>query len=158
MKLWLRIALYLGGGGLLITWIDPPSGLLQYGLIGLLIVVAAYLDAWLFRPAAERPARAGRNVVSLASLRQSRNRHQAAAGLGRERRTPQTVFSSAAQGEVDELLHLLRSEGFNPIMVSQSVGGSESRHRYEVRLPEREVPKARPLVQFFLLKSAKAPS
>jgi hypothetical protein len=155
MRLWLRIALYLGGGGLLITWIDPPAGLAQYGLIGLLIVGAAYVDAWLFRPVAERP---GRNVVSLATLRQSRNRGQAATGLGRERRTPQTIFASGVQGEVDELLHLLRSEGFNPIMVSRSAGGRESHHRYEVRLPEREVPKARPLIQFFLLKSAKTPS
>ncbi|HKI96841.1 MAG TPA: hypothetical protein VKB51_00070 [bacterium] len=155
MKLWLRIALYVGGGGLIITWINPPAGLIQYALIGLLIVGAAYLDAWLFRPDS---ARSKPNVVSLASLRRSRNRQQHGGGLGRERRVLQTVYSSAYQGEVDELLGLLRSEGLNPMMVSQSARRGEAGHVYEVRLPDKEVPKARPLIQFFLLKSAKTPS
>jgi hypothetical protein len=155
MRLWLRIALYIGGGGLVITWLDPPAGIVRYGLILLLIVAAAYLDAWLFRGQAERPEA---NVVSLASLRQSRNRRQAGLGLGRERRVLQTVFSSRFQGEVDELLGLLRAEGLNPMMVSQRPRQGEAEHRYEVRLPEKEVPKAKPLIQFFLLKTAKTPS
>lgn len=155
MKLWLRIALYIGGGGLIITWIDPPSGLVRYGLIGLLIVGAAYLDAWLSRRHVGKP---GQNVVSLASLRQSRNRRQAGLGLGRERRVLQTVFTSPFQGEVDELLGLLRAEGLNPMMISHHARPDEGDHRYEVRLPEKEVAKAKPLIQFFLLKSAKTPS
>lgn len=155
MKLWLRIALYVGGGGLIITWINPPSGLTQYALILALIIGAAYLDAWLFRPQGRRSAH---NVVSLASLRQSRNRRQSGAGLARERRVLHTVYTSAYQGEVDELLGLLRSEGLNPIMVSQAARRGDASHVYEVRLPEREVPKAKPLIQFFLLKSAKTPS
>jgi hypothetical protein len=155
MRLWLRIALYIGGGGLIITWIAPPAGIAQYGLILVLIVAAAYLDAWLVRPHAARP---GRNVVSLATLRQSRIRRQAGGGLGRERRVLQTVFSSPFHGDVDELLGLLRSEGLNPMMVSQSAGRGNADRLYEVRLPEKEVPKARPLIQFFLLKSAKTPS
>ncbi len=155
MRLWLRIALYVGGGGLIITWLDPPAGLAQYALILLFIVAAAYVDAWLFR---QREPRSGQNVVSLASLRQSRSRRTAGGGLGHERRVLQMVFSSGFQPEVDELLGLLRSEGLNPIMVSQASLHGEAGHRYEVRLPEREVPKARPLVQFFLLKSARTPS
>lgn len=155
MRLWLRIALYVGGGGLIITWLDPPAGLAQVALILLLIVAASYVDAWLFRPHAPR---GGQNVVSLASLRQSRSRRASVAGLGRERRVLQTVFSSGFQPEVDELLGLLRSEGLNPIMISQASLHAEAGHEYEVRLPEREVPKARPLVQFFLLRSARTPS
>ena len=156
MKLWLRIAIYIGGGGLIITWIDPTPGFAQYGLILLLIVGAAYLDLWLFRP--RLPRNADHNVVSLASLRQSRNRHPGLGGLGRERRVLQTVYSTGYQPEVDELLGLLRSEGLNPMMVSQSARRGDSGHVYEVRLPEKEVPRARPLIQFFLLKSAKSPS
>lgn len=156
MRHWLRIAIYIGGGGLIITWIDPPAGLAQYGLILLLIVGAAYLDAWLFRPRTHRSGE--RNVVSLASLRQSRNRRQAGGGSGRERRVLHTVYSSAFRGDVDELLGLLRSEGLNPMMVSQAARGGGGDHLYEVRLPEREVAKARPLIQFFLVKSAKSPS
>jgi hypothetical protein len=155
MRLWLRIALYVGGGGLIITWINPPAGVAQYALILALIVGAAYLDTWLFRP---RAPRSGHNVVSLASLRQSRNRRQTSASLVRERRVLQTVYSSAYQGEVDELLGLLRAEGLSPIMVSQNARRGDAGHVYEVRLPEKEVPKAKPLIQFFLLKSAKTPS
>lgn len=158
MKLWLRIAIYIGGGGLIITWIDPPSGLLQYALVGLLIVGAAYLDAWLFRPSGAASAGKGKNVISLAALRQSRNRRQAGGGMGRERRVLQTVFSSGYQNEVDELLGLLRAEGLNPMMVSQSTRREGNGHVYQVRLPEKEVPRAKPLIQFFLLKSAKSPS
>jgi hypothetical protein len=66
MRLWLRIALYVGGGGLIITWLDPPAGLAQYVLILLLIVAAAYVDSWLFR---SRKGRSGQNVVSLSVLR-----------------------------------------------------------------------------------------
>jgi hypothetical protein len=70
----------------------------------------------------------------------------------------QHVFSSRFQPDVDELLGLLRAEGLNPIMISQASRRGEPGHLYEVRLPEREVARARPLVQFFLLKTAKTPS
>lgn len=156
MKLWLRIALYIGGGGLIITWIDPPAGLVQYLLIGVLILGAAYLDTLLFRPRTRR--REESNIVSLATLRQSRKQRQAAGGQGRERRVLQTVYSTALRSEVDELLGLLRSEGLNPMMVSQAARREGNGHVYDVRLPEKEVPRARPLIQFFLLKSARSPS
>lgn len=155
MKLWLRIALYVGGGGLIITWINPPSGLSQYALILALIVGAAYVDAWLFRP---RAGRSAHNVVSMASLRQSRNRRQSGMGSARERHVLHTVYSSGYQGEAEELLGLLRSEGLSPMMVSQAARRGDAGHVYQVRLPEREVAKAKPLIQFFLLKSAKTPS
>jgi hypothetical protein len=156
MKLWLRIALYIGGGGLIFTWIDPPAGFTRYVLILVLIVAAAYLDLWLFRPRAGRSSE--RNVVSLAALRQSRNRRQVGGGLGRERRVLQTVYRTPLHAEVDELLALLRSEGLNPMMVSQSVRREGNGHLYEVRLPEKEVPRAKPVIQFFQLKTAKTPS
>ncbi len=60
---------------------------------------------------------------------------------------------------MDELLHLLRAEGLRPMMVSHRTGeGAGQGHQYDVRLPEGEANKARPVVQFFLLKSAKQPS
>lgn len=156
MNLWLRIAFYVGGGGLIVTLVDPPSGLGQYALIGLLIVAAAYIDAWLLRP--RTPQGKDRNVVSLSAIRHSRNRRQTGGGLGRERRVLQTVHSSGYRNEAEELLGLLRTEGFNPMMISQSAREAGGGHLYEVRLPEKEMTRARPLIQFFLLKSAKTPS
>jgi hypothetical protein len=156
MRLWLRIALYIGGGGLIITAIDPPGGFTKYGLILLLILAAAYLDRWLSRPHA--PGWSGRNVILLSSPRQSRGKRAGPSPLGRERRLPQTVFRSGYQQEVDELLLMLRAEGFRPIMVSHQTPRAENGSSFEIRLPEKEVPKARPLIQFFLVKSAKAPS
>lgn len=156
MKLWFRFGLYLGGGGLVIMWIDPPRGLGQHLLILALIVGASYLDYWLFQ---SRPSYSkGGNIVSLADLRHARNRRQGTGGMSRERRVLQMVFSTRVQGEVEDLLDMLRAEGLNPMMVSQGGGMGQNGTVFEVRLPEKEVQKAKPLIQFFVVKSAKTPS
>ena len=157
MRLWLRIALYLGGGGLLLSWIDPPAGLAQFALVGAIIVVSSYVDRWLFRPTGAGSGSA-RNVVSLHALRRSRQRRTGVDGAVRERRVLHTVFSSGAQNDVDEVLALLRGEGLNPVMISQSAVREGAGARYEVRLSDQELERGRPLVQFFLLKSTKKPS
>ena len=156
MKLWLRLVLYVGGGGLIITWIDPPGGFTRSVLILVVIVGAAYCDLWLSRP--RQPKWQGQNVISLTSVRRSRKRRQASGGSGRERRVLQTVYSSGYHQEVDELLGLLRAEGLNPIMVAQNRSRGGHGPIYDVRLPEKEVAKAKPLIQFFLVKTAKRPS
>ena len=156
MKLWLRAFIYLGGGGLIILWIDPPRGLGQHLVILALIVGAAYLDHWLVR---HRPSsRRGGNVVSMHEVRHSRHRRQGPGAVERERRVPQTVFTSRLRQEVDDLLTLLRSEGMNPMMVSQQSAQGDNGAIYQVRLPEHELAKAKPLIQFFLVKTAKTPS
>ena len=70
----------------------------------------------------------------------------------------QAVYSSAYQQDVEELLALLRAEGLNPMMISHGVSRGRTESVYEVRLPPGEVAIARPLIQFFQVKSAKTPS
>lgn len=140
----------------MLVWIDPPGGFAQYALILLLIVGSAYVDLWFF---SQRKTKwPGKNVVSLEKARQSRNRRQNPSAGNRERRILHTVYSSGFHPEVDELLNLLRAEGLNPIMVSAGSSQSEAGPVYEVRLSEKEAVKAKPLIQFFLVKSAKTPS
>lgn len=156
MKPWLRITIYTGGGGLLATLVDPPSGFAQFALVLLVIVGAAYMDHWLTR---KRPPKwVGENVISMDSARQSRSKRHGSQTAMREKRVFQPVYSSAFHPEVQELLDLLRAEGLNPMMVSQRPSKGESSPIYEVRLPAKEVSKAKPLIQFFQVKSAKTPS
>ena len=156
MKPWLRIAMYIGGGGLLATLADPPGGFAQFALVLLVIVGAAYMDHWLTR---KRPQKwMGDNVISMDSVRQSRSKRHGSQTAVREKRVFQPVYSSAFHPEVQELLELLRTEGLNPMMVSQRLSRGDSSPVYEVRLPAKEVSKAKPLIQFFQLKSAKTPS
>ena len=156
MRLLVRFIVYLGGGGLILIWVEPPRGVGMHLLILALVVGFAYLDRWLFRIGAA-PSDEG-NVVSLNAARQSRNQRQGQGGAVRERKIFQTVYTSGLYHEVETLLSLLRAEGFNPMMISQRTAKGESEAVYQVRLPEKELARARPLIQFFLVKSAKHPS
>lgn len=156
MKPWVRIAMYIGGGGLLATLADPPGGFAQFALVLLVIVGGAYTDRWLSR---KRPPKwMGGNVISMDSVRQSHRKRHVGQAAVREKRVFQPVYSSAFHQDVQELLDLLRSEGLNPMMVSQRPSRGESSPIYEVCLPAKEVAKAKSLVQFFQVKSAKTPS
>lgn len=156
MRLLARFIVYLGGGGLILNWLDPPQGIGLHLLILALVVGFAYLDRWLFRVGSP-PIDQG-NVVSLNAARQSRKLRQGQGGAARERKIFQTVYTSGLRSEVDTLLSLLRAEGLNPMMVSQQTAKGEGEAVYEVRLPEKELARAKPLIQFFLVKSAKTPS
>ncbi len=156
MRLLVRFIVYLGGGGLILIWIEPPLGIGRHLLILVLVVGFAYLDRWLFRMSAA-PSDPG-NVVSLNAVRQSKNLRQGQGGAVRERKIFQTVYTSGLFQEVDTLLSLLRAEGLNPMMISQKTAKGEGEAVYEVRLPEKELARAKPLIQFFLVKSAKNPS
>ncbi len=156
MRLLLRFIVYLGGGGLILIWVEPPQGIGLHLLILALVVGFAYLDRWLFRKGVA-PIDHG-NVVSLNAVRQSRNLRQGKGGTVRERKIFQTVYTSGFYHEVDTLLSLLRAEGLNPMMISQKTAKGNGETVYEVRLPEKELARAKPLIQFFLVKSAKNPS
>lgn len=152
MKLPVRMLCYLVGGALLLAWVDPPPGLLTFALVASIIVGAALLDHYLTRPRTAAPAE-GPNVVNLLGRRQHRARR--AQNSGRERRVLYKVFSSGYQSEVNTLLRMLRAKGMNPMMVLQHVGSGRGEPVYEVRLPEGEVPHARPVIQIFLMHSAR---
>lgn len=141
---------------MILIWVNPPQGIGMHLLILALVVGFAYLDRWLFR-ANTAPTGQG-NVVSLSAVRKSRNLRQGQGGSVRERKIFQTVYTSGLFHEVDTLLSLLRSEGLNPMMVSQKTAKGEGEAVYEVRLPEKELARAKPLIQFFLVRSAKNPS
>lgn len=150
----LRILVYLAGGGLLLTWIDPPGGLMRYGLLLVLILAFAVVDHLLQR---KRAALAHRhNVVSLGAYRRQKQRRSGGTP-GRERRVLKPVFHSAHFAEVDALLGVLRGEGLHPVMVTQNQE-EPNRAAYEIRLPEGELKPAQPLIEQYLLRSAQHPS
>lgn len=151
-----RIALYLTGGGLLLVWLDPPAGIMQYILIAGLILAFAYLDSFIAR----RSRVAGNNpkVISMGAFR-ARQKHRAGtAAAGRERRVLRPAYSSAYHSEVDALLQILRSDGLNPMMVTQNRSGAMASPVYMIMLPEKELRQAKPLIDLYVVQSAKAPS
>ncbi len=156
MSPWMRIAGHLITGGLILTLIDPPDGIIKYGLIFAIIAGSAYLDRWLLQP---RPAKLkGGNVVSLSSYRQSKERNTTSSPSFRERRSFEQIFTSGFHEDIDELLALLRSEGLNPMMVSKSHSNGDSEPVYQIHLPSHEISKARPILKFFQLKTNKKQS
>lgn len=150
-----RITAYLLGGGLLLTWLNPPEGLVGYLIVGALIIAFAYLDALL----AGRSGRAGGDkVVSLKAFK-ARQKTRAEGGTGgRERRVLRPVYSSTFRGDVESLLQVLRAEGMNPMMVTQNRGGAKNSPFYMVMLPEKDVARAKPLIDLYTMPSARRPS
>jgi len=154
MSFSLRVVVYLAGGGLLMTWIDPPHGLIRYGLLLALILGFAYVDHLLRRRRLSLAQRT--NVVSLGQYRKQKQRRHGGE-TGRERRVLRPVYHSVHFTEVDGLLAMLRAEGLHPMMVTHS-REEPNRVQYEVRLPDAEIEAAQPLIERYLMKSAQPPS
>ena len=151
---WSRIFAYPVGGGLFLTWFEPPDGALRFFLIGGMIIAFGYLDGILTRRAASSN---GGRVVSLRAFRARQKKRSGSAGA-RERRILRPVFSSAYHGEVETLLQLLRAEGMSPMMVTQNRKETRDSPFYMVMLPESEIERARPLINRYAAETAKRPS
>jgi len=154
MKLSYRMGLYLLGGGALITWFNPTQGFLVFVLVIAVIIGSAYLDAYL-----RQARRAGLDpkIVSLREWRSQHGRRAATPAGGRERRALRTVYTTALHADVEALLHMLRAEGMNPMMVSGPPDREQGDTLYQVRLPSQEVEPAKPLIRLFQMKYAKTP-
>ncbi len=151
-----RIALYLGGGGLLLAWLDPPEGLVQIAVILALIVIMAYLDVLLSK-GAENPDR-NQKVVSLRNFRSQQVKRGPLGESGREKRMQHEVFRSIYQDEVEAILRMLRRDGFHPMMVTQNPVGEAGAPLYRIMLPEKDQKRARGLIERYHLQAAKKPS
>ncbi|MBI4083400.1 MAG: hypothetical protein HY423_12405 [Candidatus Lambdaproteobacteria bacterium] len=158
MSLTVRMALYVGGGAAILTWIAPPDGLPKVGLILGLIVASAYLDRVLTRRARKGVSAGG--VVSLGTFRNQREQKGGAAAETRGRRIPRLVFSTRYQSDAETLREMLRGAGLNPVLVMQNRGGAAGTAApvYEIRVVEAELKQARPLIDQFLARSLKKPS
>lgn len=152
-----RYGLYLLGGALILTWAAPPKGLMSGALSFMLIVAGALLDHFLIKRGKMQQS-SNPNVLSMSSFKASRSKRQTSPSGNRERRVLHPVFSSPFHGEVQALMNLLRSEGLSPIMLSSKAEGTLENALYEVRLPEKEVQQAKPLIMLFQIKSANKPS
>lgn len=150
-----KICVYLICGGLLLTWIDPPAGFTGYVLIVGMILAFAYLDIYF-----SRRYRQTSNDPKIVSMGAYRAKHSRGGGMpaGRERQVLRPAYSTAYHSDVDALLQILRSEGMNPMMVTQNRGGARSSPLFIVMLPERELRRAKPLIDLYVIQSAKAPS
>ena len=151
-----KISLYLVSGGLLLTWIDPPAGITGYVLIVGLILGFAYLDIFLSRRSSGKSN--DPKVVSMGEFRARQHQGGGFTGGNRERRVLIPAYSSAYLSDVDALMQILRSEGMNPMMVTQNRSGSKSAPHYMIMLPEKEHRQAKPLIDLYLVQTAKTPS
>lgn len=150
-----RIVAYLLGGGLFLTWLDPSEGVFKYLVVLALIVAFAYLEAQIARrrPAAEDDGR----VVSFKTFRARQKRRGEIGAGGRERRVFRPVYTSASLADADGLLRILRAEGLNPMMVTQSRGGGNAAS-YVVMLSDGELAKGKPIVDLHSARPARKPS
>jgi hypothetical protein len=144
----LRLAFYVAGGGLLLAWINPPPGLLEYALLLATIVAAAYLDEGLTQSPRSRGQPSG--VVRMGGFRSRRNRRPGPARGKGDRPPLRPLYSTSRQTEVEGLLAVLRAKGLNPIMVTQKRAGGEAALSYEVRLPENELKWGQPILLQFV--------
>ena len=76
----------------------------------------------------------------------------------RERKVLRPAYSSAYYSDVDALLEILRAEGMNPMMVTQNRSGSRSSSLYMIMLSEKELRRAKHLIDLYVVQSAKTPS
>ena len=153
-----RIAIYLLGGALVLSWAAPPKGMMTGLMALLLIVAAALLEHFLItRQSAKAPEKQP-NVISMASYQAGRNKRHNAGTAVREKKLLHTVFTSPFQKEVDALASMLRQEGMNPMMVSRKTEAALENTIYEIRVPEKEVDQAKPLILLHQIKSADKPS
>ncbi|MCZ6472868.1 MAG: hypothetical protein O7A08_11985 [SAR324 cluster bacterium] len=151
-----RIGLYLAGGGLLLTWLQLPEGVLGVLTIIAMIVVFAYVDTLLRRhpaPPINHP-----KVVSMGAFRARQSSRSAGAMGPRERKVLRPVYNSIYYGDVDSLLQILRAEGLNPMMVTNNSSGAKNGPLYMIMLPDREIRRAKPLIDVYVVQTAKTPS
>ncbi len=151
-----RIGLYLVGGGLLLTWLQPPDGVVGTLLIIAIIVVFAYVDAMLLRRAASSTGHP--KVISMGAFRARQNSRSSTGAGTRERRVLRPVYNSAYHSDVDSLLRILRAEGLNPMMVTHNRSGARNGPLYMIMLPEKEIRRAKPIIDMYVVQSAKTPS
>ena len=153
MKRSTRYLLYVLGSGVLITWLQQPSGLFTIALVLALIIASAYLDAWLFHgPDAEGDGSTRFSASNRGQMGRS--------GQGKEPRLRpawQAVYDTPFQDEVEVLLRDLRNEKLNPLMVTQRQDGSAG-FVYVVRLLEHEVPRGHRVIARFRRQALKQPS
>ena len=156
MDHWLRIGIYLTGGGLALAALDPPEGLARLGAILVVTVAMAYLDRLLMG----RESRRGGTVLSPVSPGQAASQgHRFERKRRSERPASRSVFTSQDPGEAEVLLGMLRSQGMHPMLVSRTpLAESSGDIRYDVCLPEKEMTRAKPVLDFFLMQSARNPS
>ena len=151
-----RIGIYVVGGGLALTWLEPPEGIIRHLLVIGLILAMAYLDSFLLQQNKAQPG--DPKVVSLRAFRAKRQNRPGGGGSGRERCVLRPVYNSSFYSDVDALLRILRTEGLHPLMVTHSRGGAKSTPLYMIMLPDKDVGRAKPLIDMYLVQSAKTPS
>lgn len=158
MGLPIRFALVLGSGAALFLWFRPPEGIGGILLILGYIIVAAYADAWWCRRARgpSRPAPGNGKVVSLKAYRNHVFRRR---GPYRHKHRPASrlVFQAGEQGAAHEVSQALLADGLSPRIIQRHDGVAGRAARFEVRLPEDQVERARHVIDRFRYRAAQFP-
>ena len=145
----LKGIIYLGSGGALLAWTEPPPG---WGtlLVGvLLILTMSYLDYILGKGTAETPSFSPGQ--SSPTSRGKKGSTQAPP----DRKAPHAVFESQDQEQVQTMIKVLREEGFHPILVVRNSSDTPPETWYQVRLPKTETTKAKPIIALFEAESSR---
>jgi len=146
-----QIGLYLGGGGLLLSWLNPPEGLGKVMMVGGVILLLALIHNML------NPGSAGMRVANeVASMKQYRTEKKKTAQEAeptRDKNKLQSVFHTFSYDEVEQLVEIMRAKGLRPMMVTQSKTGDFGEPVYQIMLPEAEVKRGKALAKRFPVKT-----
>jgi len=159
-----RCLLYLVGGGALLTWMNPPRGLLAAVAVLAWIGVCAGVDALLTGASERKRAAQG----ARRKPRRSRRWGTGGAGAGgastggasavgataggrgsAKRGGLHVLFTSHNVAEAEALSAQLRERGLRPMLVTQRGAGTGADVTVEVRLSKDEWRRARPVVSRF---------
>ncbi len=138
------------------TWLEPSEGIFRHLVVLALIVAFAYLEAQIAKR--RRVPTDDPKVVSFKAFRARQKRRSEIGPSGRDRRVFRPVYTSGSLSDADGLLQIMRAEGLNPMMVTQSRGGGGNAASYVVMLPDGEVAKAKPIIDLHGVRSARKPS
>ena len=139
----LQIILYLGSGGMILTWLNPQEGMSRFALIPLVILMLSVVHSML-----DRGQSAAKSVVSLKAF-QSGKRKDDKTATGKERKPLQMVFHTFFYEEVEQLVQTMRDKGLHPMMVTQSKTGDFGEPVYQIMLPEAEARRGQGLAERF---------
>ena len=139
----LHIILYLSGGGLILSWLNPAEGMARFALIPGVILLLAVAHS-----ALNQGKYSSQGVVSLKAFQSGKRKDQKANAV-KDRRVLQMVFHTFYYEEVEQLVQIMRDKGLRPMMVTQSKTGDFGEPLYQIMLPEAEVRRGQALTERF---------
>ena len=160
MTYFLRMLVYVLGGGALLAWLQPSHGLVEGLAIVALIGVCAAVDSLVAGAALRQTKHAVRGRKAAPGQRRTAPSGPSS-GWGQarnpaEKRTLRLLFTTSSLEEAEALIAELRERKLHPMLATQRGGANEAAIGYEVRLPEVEWQRGHPVMARFPPRMAKS--